>query len=159
MYLVRKNLNFGYTIEQLLNVLYDYSHEDTAINSLTAKLFILLAKTQTSRVVLVLLKIASFKLLSNFTFAAMWNITETLSINICLSVGSNPKPTIAASPIIGTSLSKLDGCSVRNSLNNYNKNRRSLGGLSIIARSNFTRCFFGRIQNSDKKKKMSQTRD
>lgn len=67
-----------------------------------------------SRVDLTLMKMASFKLSSNRTLAATWNITETFSINICLSAGSSPKSKAAASPIIGISLLKLDGRSFRN---------------------------------------------
>lgn len=72
------------------------------------------AKIQMSRVGRKLLKIALVRLSSKRTLAATWKMTETLSINNCLSFGDNPKPSAVTSPLMGISLSKMDGRWLRN---------------------------------------------
>lgn len=75
----------------------------------TSKFFICVPRIQMSLVERKFMRIASFKLSSNLTLAATWNIIDTLSMMILLSTGGKPKPSSLQSPVTGMSFSRALG--------------------------------------------------
>lgn len=68
----------------------------------------LFARIQISLVERTFENISFFRFPSNLTFAAIWKIIETCSINVCLSFFDKPKSSLLISPRTGINFSKLE---------------------------------------------------